>query len=58
MCAFAFQANLNQGIRVVNRGIRIGDDTVQSDLFIHVAFPAFILRLLIYFDLLAATKYH
>ena len=58
MGTFTFQAHLHQSIRVVDGGIRIGYDAMQSDEFIHVAFPAFIFRFFIYFYLLAVAKNH
>ena len=58
MRAFAFQADFDQGIRIVDGGIRICYDAVLSDVFFHVAFPALIIRLLKYFDFLAPTENH
>lgn len=42
MGPFAHQAYFHKRIGIVYGGIRIGDDAVQSDIFIHVAFPAFV----------------
>jgi len=42
MCPFAHQTNFHKRIGIVYGGIRIGDDAVQSDIFIHVALPAFV----------------
>jgi hypothetical protein len=55
---FTHQAYRHQGIRVVDGGIRISYNAMQSDEFIHVAFPALIFRSLEYFYLLAVTKNH
>jgi len=52
------QTHLHKGIRIVDGAVRIGDDTVQAHICIHVTFPALIRGAFEDFDFLAAMKNH
>jgi hypothetical protein len=41
-CAFPNQADLNQGIGIINGGIGIGNNAMSSDISIHKTFPSII----------------
>src|SRR6056297_2752637 len=58
MRAFFIQTDLDQRVRVVFAGVRIGNNAVHTDKLIHVRLPGFIIGLPENLNFLTLAKHH
>ena len=52
------KAHFHQRIRIIDRGVRIGDNAVQTNILVHIILPGLIIRFSENLNLLSPSKGH